>query len=163
MSAHSDQVQNLYAALTFCRLHLLFLWSLSLITPSMRNRPCMPVLGFIACMHASIVATMFVWQLFCYASEGTGCTLVRLKLRYLMLYVYVIITFWQKPTHHWKADPATYNWCYTVQKSTSSDQDNWVKSAMLKHFNAINNIQIRASILLHLYHSSSARSILQTF
>ena len=52
----------------------------------------------------SIVATMFVWQLFCYASECNGCTLIRLKLHHLMLYVYVR-TFWQKPTHHCKADP----------------------------------------------------------
>jgi hypothetical protein len=54
MSTGSDQVQNLHAALIFCYLHLLFSWSFSKITSSMRNQPCMQVLGFCAWVHTPI-------------------------------------------------------------------------------------------------------------
>ena len=54
VSTSSDQVQNLHAALTSCYLHLLFSWSFSNITSSMRNQPCMQVLGFCAWVHTPI-------------------------------------------------------------------------------------------------------------
>ena len=51
---HSDGVQNLHVSIKLCYLHLLFSWSLSQITPYMRNQPYMHVLGFCAWVQALI-------------------------------------------------------------------------------------------------------------